>query len=269
MRVGFIGGGNMAEAMLGGMLKQGFAPSDLRVTEPNPVRRADLESRFGVLVEASPQQTLAVDVLVLAVKPQILREVLVNMPKLAAETCVLSIAAGVRAVDIRRWLNGHEQVVRAMPNTPALVGAGVAGLYALPAVHEAQRARAAQVLDAVGQTLWVAEESLLDAVTALSGSGPAYVFLFMETLSAAGRALGLDKETARTLALRTVHGAAELALHDGSEPATLRARVTSEGGTTERGIAVLQEHGLESLVIEAARAAAARAAELGNQLGAQ
>jgi pyrroline-5-carboxylate reductase len=269
MKVGFIGGGNMAEAMIGGMLKQGFTAQDIRVTEPGPERRALLAERFGVTVEAEAQATLTVDCLVLAVKPQILREVLQALPPLSPATCVLSIAAGVRAGDIARWLSGHPAVVRAMPNTPALVGAGIAGLYPLPGVSAEQRARAEAILKAVGQAVWVADEAQIDAVTAISGSGPAYVFLFIEALEAAARELGLAPDTARALALHTVHGAAALAIQDGSEPALLRARVTSKGGTTERGVAALEEHGLRATLAAAAQAAAARARELGDLLGAE
>lgn len=269
MKVGFIGGGNMAEAMIGGMLKQGFAAADIRVSEPSAERRALLAERFGVVVEERPAAAPAVDVLVLAVKPQVLRAVLHELPAPAPDACVLSIAAGVRAGDIARWLNGHRAVVRAMPNTPALVGAGIAGLYALPDVSEQQKARAEAVLKAVGTAVWVADETQIDAVTAISGSGPAYVFLFIEALEAAGRELGLAPETARALALQTVYGAAALAVQDGSEPALLRARVTSKGGTTERGVAALEEHGVRAAVAAAAKAAAARAQELGDLLGAE
>lgn len=267
MRVGFIGGGNMAEAMIGGMLKQGFGAADIQVAEPSAERRAHLAGQFGVAVEESAAEVLTADVLVLAVKPQVLREVLSGLPKPAPATCVLSIAAGVRAGDIARWLGGHAAVVRAMPNTPALVGAGIAGLYAMPAVDAHQRERAERILKAVGEVVWVADETQIDAVTAISGSGPAYVFLFIEALDAAAREIGLAPRTARALALRTVYGAAALAVQDGSEPALLRARVTSKGGTTERGIAALESHGLREALLAAARDAAARAKELGDLLG--
>lgn len=269
MKIGFIGGGNMAEAMIGGMLKQGFAAADIRVAEPNPERRAHLVAQFGVSAAAEAAAMAAVDVLVLAVKPQILREVLSGLPRPAPDTCVLSIAAGVRAGDIARWLSGHAAVVRAMPNTPALVGAGITGLYALPGVDAGQRRRAEQVLKAVGQVVWVEDEARIDAVTAISGSGPAYVFLFIEALEAAALDLGLDADSARALALQTVYGAAALAVQDGSDPAVLRARVTSKGGTTERGIAALEAHGVRAAVQTAARAAADRARELGDLLGAE
>jgi pyrroline-5-carboxylate reductase len=269
MKIGFIGGGNMAGAMIGGMLKQGYAARDIGVAEPNAERRAQLADQFGIQLEESAAAVLGSELLILAVKPQALRAVLAPLPKLADGTCVLSIAAGVRAGDIARWLQGHAAVVRAMPNTPALVGAGITGLFAQPGVSTDQKQRAEQALKAVGQVIWVDDEAMIDAVTAISGSGPAYVFLFIEALEAAALELGFSAEAARMLALQTVYGSAALAVQDGSEPALLRARVTSKGGTTERGIAALEEHGLRQAVQAAARAAAGRAAELGDLLGAE
>lgn len=268
MKIGFIGGGNMAVALIGGMLKHGYAAGDIVVAEPVETQRARLSHVLGVQVEESAAAALRVDVLVLAVKPQVLRQVLIGLPTLDSPVCVLSIAAGIRAGDISRWLNGHAAVVRAMPNTPALVGAGITGLYALPGVSAAQRRQAEAILSAVGQTVWVAAEGQIDAVTAISGSGPAYVFLFIEALEAAGRDLGLDAETARALAVQTFYGASALALQDGSEPAELRARVTSKGGTTERGVAELEAHKVRAAIAAAVRAADARARELGDVLGA-
>ncbi len=269
MKIGFIGGGNMAGAMIGGMLKRGYDAKDIGVAEPNADRRAQLADQFGIFPEAGASTVLASDLLILAVKPQVLHAVLASLPKLAETTCVLSIAAGVRAGDIVRWLQGHGAVVRAMPNTPALIGAGIAGLYALPGVSAEQKARAERALKAVGQVVWVADEAMIDAVTAISGSGPAYVFLFIEALEAAALELGFTAAAARTLALHTVYGSAALALQDGAEPAALRARVTSKGGTTERGIAALEAHGLRQAVLAAAQAAAERARELGALLGAE
>jgi pyrroline-5-carboxylate reductase len=269
MRIGFIGGGNMASAMIGGLLKQGYIAADIAVVEPSEERRAQLASEFSVFLEESAAAVLASDLLILAVKPQVLRAVLTSLPRLAETTCILSIAAGVRAVDISRWLQGHAAVVRAMPNTPALVGAGITGLFALPGSSVEQKNRAEQALKAVGQVLWVADETMIDAVTAISGSGPAYVFLFIEALESAALNLGFDAVAARSLALHTVYGSATLALHDGSDPAELRARVTSKGGTTERGVAALEEHGIRQAVLAAAQAAAARAKELGDLLGAE
>lgn len=268
MKIGFVGGGNMAIALIGGMLKRGYSATDITVAEPRDTQRARLTGEFGIHVEESAAEALSADVIVLAVKPQVMREVLTAWPRLHADACVLSIAAGIRARDISRWLRGHGAVVRAMPNTPALVGAGIAGLYALPGVSAAQRRQAEAILAAVGDVVWVEDEGQIDVVTAISGSGPAYVFLFIEALEAAARELGLSAETARALALRTFQGAAELAVRDGGEPAELRARVTSKGGTTERGIAALEAHGARQAVTAAARAANERARELGDILGA-
>jgi pyrroline-5-carboxylate reductase len=268
MKIGFIGGGNMAVALIGGMLRQGFGAADIVVAEPVDAQRARLSQEFGVGVEESAAETLRADVVVLAVKPQVLRQVVADWPRLDPEACVLSIAAGIRARDIARWLRGHGAVVRAMPNTPALVGAGIAGLYALPGVSARQRQQAEAILAAVGKVVWVEDEVQIDAVTAISGSGPAYVFLFIEALDAAARDLGLSPETARDLALNTFLGAATLAARDGGEPAELRARVTSKGGTTERGIATLEARDVRGAIAAAARAANDRAAELGDLLGA-
>jgi pyrroline-5-carboxylate reductase len=180
---------------------------------------------------------------------------------------VLSIAAGVRVADLSRWLGGHARIVRAMPNTPALVQAGIAGLYAPPAVNQDSRSQAEAVLRAVGGVVWVDDEQGLDAVTAVSGSGPAYVFYFIESLEAAGEALGLNAATARQLALQTFFGAAKLALESGEEPAVLRQRVTSKGGTTERGLATMEAESVKAAIGKAVEAAARRSAELGDELG--
>ncbi len=267
MNLGFIGGGNMAAALIGGLLRKGYAAETMRVAEPLAARRAWLASEFGVAVEENAAETLGADVILLAVKPQQLAAVLRALPAPAPEQLVLSIAAGVRAGDIARWLGGHPSVVRAMPNTPALVGAGVTGLYALPGVNAPQKDWAEQVLSAVGEVLWVDDEGLIDAVTAISGSGPAYVFYFMEALEQAALALGLQAADARRLSLHTFFGAAALALQDASSPAELRAKVTSKGGTTERGLRALEAAGVADAILSAARAAAARAGELGDLLG--
>lgn len=267
MKLGFIGGGNMAAALIGGLSRKGFAADAIRVAETNAERRAWLASEFGVRVEESAAETLAADVVVLAVKPQQLSALLRGLPPLDPGQLVLSIAAGVRALDISRWLGGHAAVARAMPNTPALVGAGITGLYALPTVSETQKVQARQVLEAVGEVAWVDDESLIDAVTAISGSGPAYVFLFIEALEQAAIDLGLPAATARQLTLHTFLGAAALAIKDRAPPAELRARVTSKGGTTERGLLALEEGGVRYAIGMAARAAAERAREMGEILG--
>ena len=267
MKLGFVGGGNMAAAMIGGLLQKGFPLSDIQVSETSAERRAWLERELGIAARADMALTLAADVVILAVKPQQLAEILRGWPPLEVGQLVLSIAAGVRAGDISRWLGGHAAVVRAMPNTPALVGAGIAGLYAMPGVSDAQKARASRVLEAVGRAVWVDQEAQIDAVTAISGSGPAYVFFFIEALEKAGIELGLPADTARLLTLQTFFGAAALAIKDQSSPAELRARVTSKGGTTERGILALEEGGVAYAIALAARAAAERAAEMGELLG--
>ncbi len=267
MTLGFIGGGNMAAAMIGGLLDKGFTGDGVRVTEIDADRRAWLTREFGVVASESAAEAATCDVLVLAVKPQQLAAVLRGLPPLAPGQLVISIAAGARAADISRWLGGHAAVVRAMPNTPALIGAGITGLYALPGVSAEQKAQAARILEAVGDAVWVDDEALIDAVTAISGSGPAYVFHFIEALEQAGVELGLPLETARRLTLRTFHGAAALALLGEATPAELRARVTSKGGTTERGLAALDAAGVAGAIGQAARAAASRAAELGDLLG--
>ena len=267
MKLGFIGGGNMAAAIVGGLLRKGFMAGDITVAEPIAGRRAWLTQEFGIGVEESAAACLDADVIVLAVKPQQLKEALTVLPTLQARQLVLSVAAGVRAADISRWLKGHAAVARAMPNTPALVGKGATGLFGLPGTSAAQRDWASQVMEAVGMVVWVDEESQIDAVTALSGSGPAYVFYFIEALEQAGIELGLTPQVARQLTLQTFLGAATLAVQDPASPAELRARVTSKGGTTESGIQALVEGGVQAAILQAARAAAERAREMGDQLG--
>lgn len=268
MKIGFIGGGNMAAAMVGGLLRKGFQAADITVAEPVAERRAWLSHEYAILVEESAAACLQADIIVLAVKPQQLQAVLSPLPNLQARQLVLSVAAGVRAADIGRWLQGHAAVARAMPNTPALVGEGATGLYALPGVSAEQRAWASRIMEAVGTVVWVEEEALIDAVTAISGSGPAYVFYFIEALEEAGIELGLPADTARRLALQTFLGASTLAVKDGTPPAELRARVTSKGGTTERGLQALADGGVRETVLKAARAAAQRAHEMGDLIGA-
>lgn len=269
MRIGFIGGGNMATALIGGLIARGTPAGAMRVVDPSAPQREALQLRFGVAAyeRAGADALDGVDLLVLAVKPQQMREAVDALPPLAAGVLVVSIAAGIRARDLARWLGGHRRVVRAMPNTPALVGRGITGLAALPGVGSAERAVAEQVLGAVGPTVWVDDESLLDAVTAVSGSGPAYVFLFIEALEEGARALGLDAAQARALAVHTVAGAAQLALQSGEPPATLRERVTSKGGTTAAALAVMESGQLRRLVADALGAAQRRSVELGDEFG--
>lgn len=268
MNITFLGGGNMASALIGGLLERGQDAASLQVIELDAEGRARLASRFGVrCVAACDEQALACDLLVLAVKPQQMRAALAPLAGRLQDQLVLSIAAGLRVGDLARWLGGYRRIVRAMPNTPALIGAGVSGLYADPSVDAAGREAAEAVLAAVGSTLWVSDEAKIDGITAISGSGPAYVFHFIEALEAAGLAQGFDAATARQLALDTVLGAARLAAGSDESPAVLRQRVTSKGGTTEAALASLAASGWHDALVRAVEAAAARGRSLGDELG--
>lgn len=268
-RIGFIGAGNMATALAGGLLARGWAPADIGLSDAYP---AQLEPHAARGCFTTPDNRALLersDVIVLAVKPQVMRDVLVPLADLAMarQPLVISIAAGIPVASLAHWLGGALPIVRAMPNTPALVQAGATGLYASPGVSPAQRTEAEAILGAVGLTLWVRDEALIDAVTAVSGSGPAYFFYVMEAMMAAGRELGLDEETARALTLQTALGAAQMAITADVGPAELRRRVTSPGGTTERAIATFDDAGLKAVFERALAACAARGAELAAQLG--
>jgi pyrroline-5-carboxylate reductase len=269
--IAFVGGGNMASALAGGMVARGRAPAGLAFVDPSDTQRAKLEARFpGAALSGRVTREAIGDavLVVLAVKPQHMREACAALaPHIAGARAVLSIAAGTRIADIARWLGGYERVVRAMPNTPALVGAGISGVFAPAAVDADGRAEAQAVLESAGEVVWCDDESTLDAITGLSGSGPAYVFYFLEHMERAARGLGLSAADARRLACRTFAGAVKLAEHSGEEPATLRAQVTSKGGTTERGIAALEAAGAGEALVRAIRAATDRARELGDALG--
>lgn len=268
MNICFIGGGNMANALIGGLLKHDFTAAQLRVVEINADGRARLERDFGVLATAELAAGAAgSDVIVLAVKPQQLREVATQLAPLLSGQLLISIAAGIRAADLARWL-GSQNVVRAMPNTPALIQSGITGLYALPAVTTVQREAAQRVLSAVGSVLWLDNEAMMDAVTAVSGSGPAYVFLFIEALQQAAQELGFSAEDARRLALDTFLGATRLADASSDDVSVLRARVTSKNGTTERALLSMEANGVKQHIVAAVHAAAARAREMGDELGA-
>ncbi len=272
MKITFLGGGNMAAALIGGMIERGFAPTAMQVIELGAQVRTQLSERFGVrAVEAADAAALDCDVLVLAVKPQQMRAALTPIAGKLERQLVISIAAGLRLFDLARWLGTPAQpyarLVRCMPNTPALIGAGVSGLYADPSVDDAGRALAVSVLATVGSTVWARSEDQMDAVTAISGSGPAYVFHFIEALEDAGRTLGFDEADARKLAIDTVLGAARLAAGTEDSPALLRQKVTSPGGTTEAALASLAAAGWHDALVTAVKAAAARGCELGAELG--
>mgnify|MGYP000742245405 CR=1 FL=1 len=270
--IAFIGGGNMARSLIGGLIADGHPSAGLRIAEPDPERREALVHDFEVQAfEENATAARGADAVILAVKPQMLAAVARDLgPQLREQaSLVISIAAGVRADDIEHWLGGDLPVVRAMPNTPALVQTGATALYANHAVTPAQRDLAETTLRAVGVVVWLPEERQMDAVTALSGSGPAYFFLTMEAMQMAAEQLGLSEETARLLTLETALGAARMALESSEDPATLRRRVTSPGGTTAAAIAALEADDLAGLYRRALAAAAQRAAELGDELGAQ
>ncbi|MBI5861799.1 MAG: pyrroline-5-carboxylate reductase [Rhodocyclales bacterium] len=268
MRITFIGGGNMAIALIGGLKKQGFSAAGIQVVEPSEAARQRLTDAFGVRCAAAVDAAaLACDALVLAVKPQQMKEAVAVFAGALTNQLVVSIAAGLRLADIARWLGGYSRLVRTMPNTPALIGAGVTGLYAGPGVDREGRAQAEKILGAVGATLWLDDEEKMDAVTAVSGSGPAYVFYFIEAVEAAARNLGLDVATARALTVETFLGAARLAAQS-SEPVTaLRERVTSKGGTTEAALLAFGASGVAAAIEQGIRAAHRRGQELGNMLG--
>ncbi len=268
MNIGFIGGGNMAAALIGGLLQQGYSPAQIAVVETNAGQRDRIKREFDVEAVADLAKGLANSgVIVLAVKPQQLASVARELAPLLSGQLVISIAAGIRAKDIARWLGGYGQVVRAMPNTPALVRAAMTGLYALPEVDAKGKHAAETILRAVGSVLWCEKEELLDAVTAVSGSGPAYAFYFIEAMQEAGLRLGLSAPQAQQLSAETFLGAAKLAIGSTENAATLRARVTSPGGTTERAITSLENDGVKKAIIRAIDQAYQRSCELGEELG--
>ncbi|HWT54008.1 MAG TPA: pyrroline-5-carboxylate reductase, partial [Rhodocyclaceae bacterium] len=241
MRITFLGGGNMAAALIGGLREKGFSAAGMQVIELNPETREALTDKFGVrCTDTVDAASLNCEVLVLAVKPQQMREAVAPFVGKLGAQLVVSIAAGLRVADLARWLGGHQRIVRTMPNTPALIGAGITGLYAAAGVDAEQRELADTILAAVGSTVWVEDEAQVDAVTAISGSGPAYVFYFIEALEAAALELGFDLPSARKLALETTLGAARLAARSNDAPAILRERVTSKGGTTEAALRSLE-----------------------------
>jgi len=271
MTVAFIGGGNMATALVGGMVAQGSDPCGFSIVEPGAEQRAKLAARFpgAALHERTTGAAIGgASLVVLAVKPQQMREACTALAPFVGDVpAVLSIAAGSRSADIARWLGGYDRIVRAMPNTPALLGAGISGVYAPVTVDATGRAAAADLLEAAGEIVWCEQEATLDAITGISGSGPAYVFYFLEHLERAARELGLPAIDAERLAYRTLAGAMRLAEDSVDDAATLRAQVTSKGGTTERGIAALNEAGVGDAIVRAVKAAAERARELGEALG--
>jgi len=269
MKISFIGGGNMATALIAGLAGKVAPGGDIHVVDPNAEALARLREAYGV--SAAPEigaEVAASDVIVLAVKPQQMRDVALRLQsQLQNRPLVLSIAAGIRGADLSRWLGGYGAIVRTMPNTPALIGQGITGMVAMAGVSEAQRQAADQILQAVGQTVWLETEDLIDPVTAVSGSGPAYVFFFLEAMQQAAVEMGLSAEQGRALALATFTGAAQLAAQSDEPAELLRQRVTSKGGTTHAAITSMEAAGVKEAIVAAMKAAAARGRELGHELG--
>ncbi len=268
LKIVFVGGGNMAQALIGGLAGKLTAANNIHVIDVVPETLARLAKDVGVTTAAGPTEALAsADVIVLAVKPQQMREVVASVKPFVKSQLILSIAAGIRAADLSRWLGGHQAIVRTMPNTPALVGKGITGAVAMPGVSEAQRQAADAILRAVGETVWIADEAQIDAVTAISGSGPAYVFYFIEAMQQAAVELGLTAEQGRRLAQATFAGAAELASRSDEPVELLRERVTSKGGTTYAALTSMEASGMKATFVKALHAAAARGKELGEEFG--
>ncbi|MDP2809379.1 MAG: pyrroline-5-carboxylate reductase [Rhodocyclaceae bacterium] len=272
MKITFIGGGNMAAALIGGLKKQGYSAAGIQVVEPVEASRERLAEAFGVRCAPSADAAaLNCEVLMLAVKPQQMREAVAAFSGQLTGQLVISIAAGLRLADIGRWLGGEAggylKLVRTMPNTPALIGAGMTGLYADPSVDREGRETAEKILGAVGRTAWIEDEAKMDAVTAVSGSGPAYVFYFIEALEASARGLGFTADEARLLAIETFLGAARLAEQSQESVAVLRSRVTSKGGTTAAALDCFDADGIRAAIERGVRVADARGRELCELLG--
>ncbi len=281
--IGFIGGGNMAGSLIGGLISAGFSASNITVAEPDKIRRQKLSQQFNIYTSAENNETLSCEIIILAVKPQLLKTVCLQLGQQldnskANKLLFISIAAGVKSTEINRWLNnksdkqgtgqtnGHA-IVRCMPNTPALLQCGVSGLFANTLVTDIQKQQAEQIMQAVGIVVWLENEHQLNAVTAVSGSGPAYFFLMMEAMQQAGEKLGLATDIAQQLVLQTALGAARMATESDLSPAELRQKVTSKGGTTEQAILSFQSANFQQIVLNALEAANNRSISLADELG--
>lgn len=268
--IAIIGAGNMGSSLIGGLIKNGHPASKLVATDPSNEKRQHLQQAFGVkAVESNEAAISEADVIILAVKPQLLESVVTSLKSSLnrQKPLIISIAAGIRAESIQQWLGSNASIVRVMPNTPALIGAGASALYANENVTDSQHGIAESIMRAVGITVWVTDESQMDTVTALSGSGPAYFFLILEALQEGAEELGLSAETAQILAQQTALGAALMAIDSAHTPAELRKQVTSPGGTTEKAIGVLEENHLRHIFKKALLAAKQRSEELADLLG--
>lgn len=268
MNIGFIGAGNMANSLIRGLVSEGRRGSTLWAADLDSAKLQTLRDDCGINIATSPELANHTEVIVLAVKPQVMQVVCEELSaNLKSSTLIISIAAGITVQHLQSWLGNSHAIVRCMPNTPALVSKGASGLYANDEVSEEQKNIATQIADAVGISVWVESESDIDTVTAISGSGPAYFFLFIEAMQNAAEGMGLSKDVARTLSYQTAVGAAELALDSDDSIAELRRKVTSPGGTTERAIQTFEKGGLRDLVNESLLAARDRSVELAAQLG--
>jgi pyrroline-5-carboxylate reductase len=267
-RIAFVGGGNMASAIIGGLIRQGMPASDIEIVEPYEPQRQKLRAQFGIAAQAAPGAALAdCGLVVWAVKPQTFKDAAAQARPHVGAALHLSVAAGIRSDSIAQWL-GTQRIVRSMPNTPALVGKGMTALFARDAVDAQDKAQVERVIFTTGEFLWVGEEKHLDAVTAISGSGPAYVFYFLEAMRKAGAEMGLTEQQAYKLAVGTFVGASALAQASEDPPELLRERVTSKGGTTYAAITSMEGDDVKALFVKALHAACKRADELGNEFGA-
>jgi pyrroline-5-carboxylate reductase len=270
MKITFIGGGNMASSLVGGLIADGFDANLISIVDINEQRLQYFSERFGVNTSSTIATAIdAVSTIVLSVKPQALKSVALELATLIKDhnVLIISIAAGIRTADIGTWLGDNVAIVRAMPNTPALVNCGASALYANEKVNTEQREAAESILRATGLALWVDDEAQMNTVTALSGSGPAYFFRIMETMQNAAIELGMAEETARLLTLQTALGAAKLAMESSDDLATLREAVTSPGGTTEQGLEAMNNNNIDNVMAEVIQAAHKRAVEIADQLG--
>jgi pyrroline-5-carboxylate reductase len=272
MKIAFIGGGNMASALIAGLANKLTAGANIHVADPNAEALERLTQQFGVTTAAAADSAVsAADVIVLAVKPQSMRDVAAQLAPLispAKQPLIVSIAAGIRGADLSRWLGGYGAIVRCMPNTPALIGMGITGMAATAGVSAEQKKAADDILRAVGPTVWLDDEAQIDAVTAVSGSGPAYVFYFIEAMQQAAVEMGLSEAQGKQLALATFGGASQLAIRSTEPVSLLRERVTSKGGTTYAALTSMEQSGVKAAIIKAMKAAAERGKEMGDELGA-
>jgi len=268
LKIAFLGGGNMASALIGGLIAKGHDASRISVVELSPAAREKLGARYPVRVTTAPDDAMkGADTLVLAVKPQDMKRALASLGSEVRGALVISVAAGITLETLSRWLGGHRRIVRCMPNTPGLIGAGITGLFASSDVSSSERKKAEDILRAVGEVVWLSEERLIDPVTAVSASGPAYVFWFIEQLAAAAVKLGIPQDDALKLAKQTVLGAAQLAVSSEKNPSELRKDVTSKGGTTEAALNVFEQEKLAERFIRAVEAASRRGEEMGKEWG--